>query len=106
MRKNIFLLSVLVAAVLGVLALGGCSKVGADKGTLNVKAWSPEGNVIVSVYPYVEGYNKLSPVASSILTSSNKSVSFELNAGNYIVTGSRAGAIGVQIQAGKKSIWR
>lgn len=96
------MLSVLTAAALGAFALGGCSKQGADKGTLNVKAWSPEGNVIVSVYPYVEGYNKLSPVTSSILTSSNKTVSFELNAGNYIVAGSRAGAIGVQIQAGEE----
>ena len=101
MKKNmiLWLAGFLVAALVG-LTLFGCSKDDGGKGTLNIKAWSPEGEVYVAVYPYVEGWATLSPVASAVLSSDNKTVSFELNAGDYMVSGKKAGSIGVQIQAG------
>lgn len=83
------------------IAMLSCSKDSGNKSTLNVKAWSPEGEVYVAVYPYVEGWATLSPVASAVLSSDNKTASFELNVGNYMVSGKKAGAIGVQIQSGK-----
>lgn len=92
--------ALLVAAFLGGVFCG-CSKDIGDKGTLNIKAWSPEGEVYVAVYPYVEGWATLSPVASAVLSSDNKTVSFELNAGDYMVSGKKAGSIGVQVQSGK-----
>lgn len=101
MKNKILWVAALLVAVMAGLALCGCSKDDGETGTLNIKAWSPEGEVYVAVYPYVEGWATLSPVASAVLSSDNKTVSFELNAGDYMVSGKKAGTIGVQIQAGK-----
>ena len=74
-----------------------------DLGTLNVRAFNPDGDIAVKVYPYVADYDRLPPLASSIINQKNTTVSFDLNSGNYIIT-CKSNSINrrdcVQIQAG------
>lgn len=105
MKRIISIFAALLMVVFAVSYFTGCSKEEIlDRGTLSVRAFNPDGDIAVKVYPYVADYDRLPPVASSVLNQKSSTVSFDLNAGNYIITckGSSVGRIDcVQIQAGE-----
>lgn len=92
MKRIISIFAVLLMSVFAVSEFTGCSKEEIlDLGTLSVRALNPDGDIAVKVYPYVADYDRLPPVASSILNQKNTTASFDLNAGNYIITSKGSG---------------
>ena len=85
MKRYIRIFIILLAAVFMVSVFSGCSKEIADRGTLTVRVWNPDGEINVRVYPYIADYDKLLPVAASTLNNKSTEVSFDLNIGNYVV---------------------
>jgi hypothetical protein len=85
--KKIIISLISVLAIVSALTLSnGCSKDETDNGTLTIKVWIGD-DINIQIYPYVSDYDKLSPVTSTTVTPKSSTVSFDLNAGNYIVLG-------------------
>lgn len=87
MRK-IITLSLSLLSIIALLSLSsGCSKENQNSGTLIIKVWSPNGDINFKVYPYVANYDNLTPIAEATVTSQRTTVSFDLNADNYVILG-------------------
>mgnify|MGYP003440279671 FL=1 len=99
MKRLALILAVIAPFLLG--SLTGCEKIPDGTGTLVVHITYLEYDTEVRVYPYgITTFNL--PIASQdVLKGPNRSVTFTLNAGDYIVDAT--GTQSVQIQAGKES---
>lgn len=99
MKRLALILAVIAPFLLG--SLTGCEKIPEGTGTLVVHISELKYNSEVRVYPY--GFSEFSlPVASQdVSQGKNRSATFTLNAGDYIVQ--VKGTQSVQIQAGKES---
>jgi len=85
--KKIIISLISVLSIVGASILSnGCSKDETDNGTLTIKVMI-ENDINLKIYPYVSDYDKLDPVTSITVTPKTSTVSFDLNAGNYIVFG-------------------
>ncbi|MBQ7811987.1 MAG: hypothetical protein IJZ70_03710 [Bacteroidales bacterium] len=99
MKRLAFLLAFMVPFFMG--SLTGCDKITDGTGTLTVHISNLEYDTDVRVYPY--GFSDYSqPIASEKVTKGgNRSVTFTLNAGNYVVYVTNTQT--VQIQEGQES---
>lgn len=99
MKRLAFLLAFMVPFLMG--SLTSCDKITDGTGTLTVHISNLEYDTDVRVYPY--GFSDYSqPIASEKVTKGgNRSVTFTLNAGNYVVDATSTQT--VQIQEGQES---
>jgi hypothetical protein len=101
MKKIVFLaVSVLVA----LTAFCGCEKLADGCGTLTVTLRNAKSDVVVSVYPYTTDLKPTSPIEESTVRAGVGTVSFELNAGDYLIyAGSDVARQGAQVRAGQNT---
>lgn len=106
MKRSIITTVCFIAVICAFLSLSGCSKDNADSGVLTINALSPDGDIHVEVYPYLVDYSNLDPVEEAVMNKKKTMVSFDLNAGNYMVSCkygfSTKQSLGVQIRPGEK----
>lgn len=104
MLKTKSIISLSAALALLALCLCGCSKdefgSGRGKLTVTLKSEQTTWDVPVSVYPYCSEKNR--PIMEAVIKKRQTSVSFILNAGDYLISVPNDTPKAVQVQSGQE----
>lgn len=106
MNNRLWPFSLLI--IMFLAAFSSCEKLEDTTGTLIVnfnRAEDASDKIEIKIYPYEYDYESMGPIQKRVIKPSDKSVSFELIPGNYIVHHSVFGfARGVQVRAGESTL--